>query len=381
MTEKSRTTCKTFYGPDGEAEHFIYVKTPEDGAFKDQLRAVEKLYAAALRLRGLPKGTAVFRRVFLSDILNQADLVRKSRLFPGPAESPVAVSLVQQMPLPGGKIALLAYHIQGRSSLGKRRLSKDHLLVKRNKLSHLWSTGLTAAGGAQEQTRGVFNGLARALKSQGGALRDNCVRTWLYLKNVDVFYQGMVDARRTLFIREGLTGKTHYIASTGIEGACGVQFGLVALDAYSVLGLDPRQVSYLNDFSRLCPTRDYNVTFERGTRIAYADRVHYFISGTSSIDAAGRTLYPGDVLRQLARACGNIGALLKSGGAALADLTHLIVYLRDPADQPRVQGYLNANFPGLPVAVVQGAVCRPSWLVEVEGLAVTKNDEPSLPSF
>ena len=58
------------------------------------------------------------------------------------------------------------------------------------------------------------------------------------------------------------------------------------MDAYSILDLASEQVSYLNDFDRLCPTTDYNVTFERVTRVAYADRSHHFISGTASIDRA-----------------------------------------------------------------------------------------------
>ena len=383
MHNKTEVSCKRFCGSNGTEEHFISVYAPAGLDFKDQLKAVKSGYAGAARDLGLGPDTAVFRRVFLSDVLNQGEQVRQSALSGTPPGSPVAVSIVQQPP-PGRKIALLAYHIRGGAPLVKRRLSKDHVVVKRNGLRHLWSTGLRAGHSAatpQEQTRAVFGGLVRALEGCGGTLRGNCVRTWIYMKDVDVFYQGMVDARRKLFLRQGLTGDTHYIASTGIEGACGGQFDLVGLDAYSILGLKARQVSYLNDFGRLCPTKDYNVTFERGTRIAYADRAHHFISGTASIDAAGKTVYAGDVLRQLARACGNIGALLKSGGAKLADLVYLIVYLRDPADLGSVESRLKKNFPGLPLIIVQGSVCRPGWLVEVEGLAVTKNDEPVLPSF
>ena len=31
--------------------------------------------------------------------------------------------------------------------------------------------------------------------------------------------------------------------------------------------------------------------------------------------------------------------------------------------------------------IVQGAVCRPQWLVEVEGIAIARHDEPTLPGF
>lgn len=381
MHSDSEVSVKTFRGTTGETEHFLYVKAPEGAGFEEQLKAVEDRYAASLKSLGLAPHTAVFRRVFLSDILNQADLVRQSGLFTG-----AAVSLVQQMPLAAGKLSLLAYHIQGQAPLVKQRLSGSHLLVKRNGLGHLWSTCLTAPGpnggvSAGEQTRAVFGDLVRTLDSSGATLREHCVRTWIYMKDVDLFYQGMVDARRELFARHGLTKDTHYIASTGIEGACGRQFDLVGMDAYSILGLEPRQVSYLNDLDRLCPAGNYKVTFERGTRIAYSDRAHCFISGTACIDKAGEILHPGDVLSQLVRTFENIEALLRSGKASLADLMYLIVYLRDPADFPRIAGYLKDNFPGLPLAVVQGAVCRPGWLVEVEGIAAAKNDAPSLPSF
>ncbi len=140
-------------------------------------------------------------------------------------------------------------------------------------------------------------------------------------------------------------------------------------------------MSFLNDFDRLCATKDYNVTFERGTRIAYSDRAHYFISGTASIDTAGRVVHPGDVLKQLDLALTNVEALLHSGSAGLDDMMHLIVYLRDPSDYAPVRCVLSARFPGLPVIIVQGAVCRPEWLIEVECIAVTANDEPALPAF
>jgi enamine deaminase RidA (YjgF/YER057c/UK114 family) len=191
----------------------------------------------------------------------------------------------------------------------------------------------------------------------------------------------MVDSRRKLFARHGMNGDSHYIASTGIEGACAHRHDLVAMDAYSILGLGPNQVSYLNDFDRLCLTKDYDVTFERGTRVAYADRVHSFISGTASIDSEGEVVHRGNVMRQLDRALENVDALLMSGDARLEDMKYLIVYLRDPTDYPGINQYLSDHLPEMPVFIVEGAVCRPEWLVEVEGIAVAPNEDPALHAF
>src|SRR5579872_4889189 len=365
-------TSRRFGGENGAAEHFISIEAASGLSFVKQLHSVAERYAAARKGLRLAPESAVFRRIFVSDVLNQAAPVRASSLCGTAEEGPVSVSIVQQPPLPGAKVALLAYHLED-DGVAKRRISPHHMLVERRGLRHLWSTTLcagtdTGPASAAEQTRGIFDDLTDTLAGEGGTLRDHCVRTWVYLKDVDVFYQDMVRSRRDLFERQGLTADTHYIASTGIEGACAHRYDLVAMDAYSILGLEPGQMSYLNDFDRLCPTRNYGVTFERGTRIAYADRAHHFISGTASIDSDGAVVHPGDVLRQLERALGNVDALLRSGGATLHDMMHLIVYLRDSSDFPSVKACLAERFSDLPTLVVHGAVCRPDWLVEVEGI-------------
>jgi len=382
VTNERTVSSRSFLGGAGDGEHFIVVEAPAGGTFEQQLHGVLELYGQEQQRLGLAPESAIFRRVFLSDALNQAALVRDSALL----EASVAVSIVQQPPLPGSKIALLAQHVTGQAPLRKTRLSPRHLLVEKNGKRHLWSTRLCCgdrdtAVSSESQTRAIFDDLVGALEQFGATLADHCVRTWIYMKDVDVFYKGMVDCRRDLFNRHGLTANTHYIASTGIEGACAHRYDLVSMDAYSDLDLKPEQIFYLNDFERLCPTKKYNVTFERGTRIAYADRAHHYISGTASIDNAGDVVHPGDVLRQLDRAVENTDALLRSGAATLNDMMYLIVYLRDAADYPGVRKYLHDRIPQAPTVIVEGAVCRPAWLVEIEGVAVTAHHAPDLPAF
>jgi enamine deaminase RidA (YjgF/YER057c/UK114 family) len=386
MLAATDAATTSFRGTTGGAEHFILLQPPAELPLAAQIEHVEHGYAEACAALGLPPDSAVFRRIFLSDAPNQAAQVQDSRLFCDPEAGPVAVSIVQQPPLPGAKLALLAYHLQDAELVRKQRLSPNHLLVEKNGTRHLWSTRLCtgatdAPTSTASQTSEVFANLIGTLSRQGGTLRENCVRTWIYVKDVDVFYQEMVASRTALFQCHGMTRDTHYLASTGIEGACSHRYDTVLMDAYSNLDLDPDQVSYLNDFDRLCATKDYNVTFERGTRIAYADRTHHFISGTASIDNVGRVVHPGDVLRQLGRALDNVDALLGSGGAGLGNMTHLLVYLRDPADFGRVEACVRERFSDLPVLILRGAVCRPDWLIEVEGIGITAADLPDLPSF
>jgi len=382
VTRPSPASCRSFHGASGGSEHYICIEARAGGSFHEQLEFVQERYREIRKDLGLAPETAVFRRVFLSDVLNQAEAVRQSPL----VEDDVAVSIVQQLPLPDTKIALLAHHIVDKTPLAKERLSPRHLLVTKNGQRHLWSTRLCCSDhdtsiSSEKQTREIFDNLIRTLGNFGANLADHCVRTWLYMKDVDVFYKGMVDSRREVFDEQGLTAETHYIASTGIQGACAHRYDLVSMDAYSNLDLVKGQTSYLNDFDRLCPTADYSVTFERGTRVAYADRAHHFISGTASIDNAGDVVHPGDVLRQLERALENTDALLRSGAATLHDLMYLIVYLRDAADFQAVNAYLREILPELPMVIVEGPVCRPAWLIEIEGVAITGDLAPHLPSF
>lgn len=386
MSQEPAIAIKSFCGPLGGAEHFILATAPARGDLPVRIAALEDAYGEAQRALGLGAGTAVFRRLFASDLLTQSKLVKASGLADSAPADPVAVSFVQQPPLPEAKIALLAYHIADPRGIVKNRISPHHLLVEKRGRRHLWSSGLCAAADERadsvgRQMRAAFEELIAALGRQGACLRDHCLRTWIYLKDIDVFYSGMVEARRSVFAAEGLNEATHYIASTGIEGACTHRFDLVMLDAYSAPDLVPGQVTYLNNFDHLCAPGDYGVAFERGSRIAYADRTHYFISGTASIDRAGRVVHPGKVLHQLDHALENVAALLHAGGAKLDDLTYLLVYLRDPLNYVAVAAHLAERFVELPRLIVQGAVCRQEWLVEIEGFAIGAADDPALPAF
>ncbi|MDD5587018.1 MAG: Rid family hydrolase [Alphaproteobacteria bacterium] len=392
MKDNGGIRIKSFRGKSGGAEHFMVIGTDGRGALADQIAQIEERYAEAQKTLGLAPETAIFRRIFLSDAINQAPVVRQTGLMGDPRKNPVAVSIVQQPPLPGSKIGLLAYHIESAGPLKKRRLkstrsSDSHVLVEKNNIRHLWSTCLCAGAHAatspvEVQTHEAFKDLIESLTSQKANLRDHCVRTWIFMKNVDAFYRGMVNARYEVFAKEGLGSKTHTIASTGIEGACEHQFDLMSMDAYSVPDLKPGQMTYLNDYSRLSRTEVYNVNFERGTRVAWADRALHIISGTASIDGTGKTMYyDGDVMRQAERMFGNVDALLRAGSATIDDMMHMIVYLRDPADHARIDAYMNERFASIPYIIVEGAVCRPDWLIEVEGMAIAANDEPDLPVF
>lgn len=386
MESSETVAIKSYRQNPGGGEHFIVVDPPYGLSIEEQIAYVEERYDEAQRELSLPHGSAIFRRLFVSDIVNQSALLERSTLFSDKDGSPVAISFIEQQPLSQAKLSLLAYHVSDPLGVSKRRLTPHHVVVEKKGVSHLWTTGICASADEKpspvsQQTRELFRDVVGTLDCLGGNLLNNCVRTWIYVKDVDVFYNDMVTSRRELFLQEGLSAETHFIASTGIEGACAHRFDMVTMDAYSILGLLPKQISYLNDFNYLCQANDYNVTFERATRISYSDRAHLFVSGTASIDNAGRVVHVGDVLRQFDRTIENVGALLRAGSATLDKLMYIIVYLRDPADYSKISLALAERLPGIPAVVVKGRVCRPEWLIEIEGVAIVENSNEDLPRF
>ena len=228
---------------------------------------------------------------------------------------------------------------------------------------------------------GIFQDYGALLAHKGLSLADQAIRTWIFVRDVDCNYNGVVKGRREYFESIGLTSDTHFIASTGIEGRAPDWHHLVEMDAYSVNGLKKGQLDYLYAADHLSPTADYGVTFERGATVTYGDRKQVYISGTASIDSKGKTLYEGDVRKQAGRMLENVGALLAEAGAGFRDIAMAIVYLRDPADYPAVKAILEKACPGLQAVDVHAPVCRPAWLVEMECIALTPAGNPAFPAF
>lgn len=173
-------------------------------------------------------------------------------------------------------------------------------------------------------------------------------------------------------MEQGLTPETHYIASTGIGGSPYDPKALVQLDSYAMTGFEPQQQRYLYGLSHLNRTIEYGVTFERATLMQYGDRNHVFISGTASINHKGEVMYVGNVQQQTFRMWENVETLLNEGGMSYEDVMQIIVYLRDSADYEMVKGMFDQKFPHIPTVFTLAPVCRPTWLIEMECIAVKK---------
>jgi enamine deaminase RidA (YjgF/YER057c/UK114 family) len=373
-----------FRGASGVEECHLVVQPTVYGSIDAQLGWVEQAYHEALADAGLDPATAVFRRFFCSDPVNQAPaLAGRPFATPQRPDTPCAVSWVGQPPAPPAKVALWAYHISDPAGPLDKHQEGASLTLRRGPLAHHWTTGLACPCDAdsEAQTRGVLAHYEQFLGAHGLSLADHVLRTWFFVQNVDANYGGLVTARRELFAARGLTADTHYIASTGIEGRSAEVAAKVVLDAYAVSGVRPEQIEHLHAPDHLSPTHIYGVTFERATALTFRDRRHVMISGTASIDRHGAIVHPGDVSRQLDRTLENVEALLAQAGATLADMGVFLVYVRDPSDFPIACQRMRERVGDAPMAVVVAPVCRPGWLIEVEGMALVAGDSPGLPGW
>jgi enamine deaminase RidA (YjgF/YER057c/UK114 family) len=301
----------------------------------------------------------VFKRYFVSDAVNQVDFLHHN--------DNVAVSIVEQAPLNGCKVSVWAYFVQDCSVYE----DSGTYIMTRPAYKHLYNTQLhTPLTDEEAETRSIFESYVNSLAEHDCTLKNNCIRTWIYVQGVDIHYSGMVKERRRFFENEGLTPETHFIASTGIEGRYTNPKSLTLMDAYAIAGIKTEQVKYLQATTHLNPTLEYGVTFERATSVDYGDRRHVFISGTASIKNKGEIMYPSEILKQTERTFENISTLLKQSETQMNDVMQMIVYLRDIADYDLVSEYVATNYTTTPYVIVLAPVCRPGWLVEVECIAI-----------
>lgn len=392
----------SLFEPEGKLpEYHIIIHVNEQTLRFDAQKEILVSAYGELMNEYLPQSRPLFKRYFMSDITNQIGSVKKSEAA-FPEKLRCATSYIGQPPLDGRKISLWVYCISGGEIKNRPYALRcgepsqeiptcpaesavsdetahaaiqyaDETRFEHNGYTHMWNGGLECRGGdSADQTMQLLNTYEEHLLETGATLKDNCIRTWFFVQNVDVNYAGVVTARKANFITQGLTENTHYIASTGIEGKSADARTLVHLDAYSLTGIESGQQQYLYAPTHLNPTYEYGVTFERGVRVKYGDRSHIYISGTASIDNKGQVMYKGDIEAQTHRMWENVNTLLREGGATFADVAKMLVYLRDVADYKTVRKMFDMKFPDTPKEYLLAPVCRPAWLIEMECVAITR---------
>lgn len=211
-----------------------------------------------------------------------------------------------------------------------------------------------AAGTPGEQTAAVYAALAARLELK------RCARTWLWLDRVNDWYSDLNRARTACFRREGLIAgerALHLPASTGIGLA--PPAGRIALEGLAPLVGTPRLLAAAG---RQDSAFAYGSAFSRASVVEGPLGRTVLVSGTASIDAAGRTLFPHQRSEQVAETVRCVTAVLAGLGASPADIVQGVAYAVDPA----TAAVWRSAAHGWPLAVVLADVCRPDLTFEIE---------------
>ena len=335
--------------------NFSFICPQCGGNFAEALSSLFSRIQLFLQKEAFEGRKAVLVRFFLSDAQNQADALKTALSafrWPSPAggnAAAPAISIVEQPPLDRSRVTALVSTASSRPEwmFHSLRLTEDE------------ASGLDSYA----QARLLWDKYLDIIRPMGLELRTHCVRTWIYVRDIDSNYAGVVKARNDVFGLQGLSHLSHYIASTGIGGATECRNAVVAMDFLTYPGISEHDKTYLKALTHLSPTHDYGVAFERGVKLSDG---HIYISGTASIDKHGQVLYPGDITAQTDRLLENIQQLLAEGGSSLDKVPYFIIYLRDISEYERVDAYMQRRFPAVPRVILEARVCRPAWLIEME---------------
>jgi enamine deaminase RidA (YjgF/YER057c/UK114 family) len=215
-----------------------------------------------------------------------------------------------------------------------------------------------------EQAREVFETMEAGLAAAGMDFT-HVIRTWFYLDDILAWYEEFNRVRTDFYAeRRVFDGVVPASTGVGIRGLAGA--ALVAdLLAVRPKGAEVRVVSVPSPLQ--CCAREYGSSFSRAVEVSRPGLRRLYVSGTASIDAAGRTLYAGDVGRQVAETMGVVGAILDSRGMSWSDAAGGVAYFRRPEDAPVLAAYIRGHgLPALPLALTPGGICREELLFELE---------------
>jgi enamine deaminase RidA (YjgF/YER057c/UK114 family) len=221
----------------------------------------------------------------------------------------------------------------------------------------------------------------RAIRSAEAVLRasgmsyQSVARTWFYLADILSWYDAFNTARSAVYTEFGIMpqpgGRQLLPASTGIRaaapggGACSLD--LLAIDAPD--GQGPA-VQLLRNPSQK-EAFHYGSAFSRAAVIRGAKDTLIELSGTASIDEAGRSVHLGDIRPQVRCTLDKVAALLAQAPAALKDLSACTIFIKhaEHADATR-EVFAEYGLEPFPGVYVVADVCRDDLLFEIDGEAL-----------
>lgn len=382
----SSTVLRRFTGP--VADELAILCRPEAGS-RDAVHQAESVYRALAAL--LAAHHASFRdlaseTLFLRDLRHELPLVlgARKRILADIGQSSCAPqpAFIQQAPVDQG----VSFELAGSAVIPRHRQAssvRDVMsgpscrcegcarsgarLVRLGDQTSLYTTNVYGAGGDTfAQALEMFYAAERLLEMGGMGFR-NVVRTWIQLRHIDRDYDTLNTARREFFRRRGVELRP---VSTGVQGVPFPDSHDFSMSLYALKAPRPLDVTSMSA-PTLNEAWSYGADFSRGLRIAEANKVALYVSGTASIDELGGTVHVGNFEAQVERMLDNIASLLAQQGATFDNVVSGVIYLRNPSDAPALRAMCRERgFDGFPCVLVEALLCRPELLCEAEAVAL-----------
>ncbi len=385
-TRGRSTVLRRFTGP--LAEEVAVLSRPSDGSLStlQQARGVYATLSDTLAALEAGSRHLAGETLFLRDIRRDLPQVLEARrqvlesvgrsdaaplpafIEQAPIDERVAFESMASLVIPRGKPAWSVSDAPVAPACGCAGCARSGVrLVRLGEQISLHSSNVYGSGASvHEQAREMFR-VAAGLLAQHGMEFSDVTRTWIQLRDIDRDYDALNAARREFFTDCGLSLRP---ASTGVGGAA---FPLEHACALSLQAIkSSRRVEKVGmSTPSLNEAWSYGADFSRGLRVVEENRVALHVSGTASIDGAGRSVHSGSFAAQAERMLDNIESLLGRQEAGFPDLLSAVTYLKRPEDAPALRTlFERRGIADLPCAIVRADLCRPELLCETEALAV-----------
>ena len=217
------------------------------------------------------------------------------------------------------------------------------------------------------QTAQALENLQIILAPAGFNLAD-VVRTWFFLDQILTWYDDFNRTRTKIYSEiKFRTGSLPASTGVGASNPAGAALALaawafrpLAKDAYAEEVASPLQ----------CPAPAYGSSFSRALETSTNTGRRLFISGTASIAPGGKTMWVGDVRKQIELTMDVVEGMLSSRGFDFKDLACATAYFRHATEARVFAEWLATNrLSHLPVVFAQCDVCRDDLLFELEAEA------------
>lgn len=382
QTSDALVAVRRVRGPTAD-ELFLLCRPGGGGA--DAARQLENAYGGlldALAAEGTGPEAVVSETVFFRDVREHLDAARAARARVLGRAGPPATTCIGQAPVDADallELAAVAVVPRSRGSSSSHDITRPAAcacafcapglrarVARLGEQTCLHTANIHGSGrDAFEEAYDMFR-VAEGLLAEAGMSFGDVIRTWIHLRDIDRDYDALNRARREFFRHCGLQRRP---ASTGVQGTPPAEAHDFSLSLYAVASPRPLDVTAMSTPS-LNEAWSYGADFSRGLRVVEPNQVALYVSGTASIDEAGRTIHAGDFAAQADRMLHNIASLLAKQGAGFQDVVSGVTYLKNPADAPALRSICRARgFDGFPCAAVEAPLCRPALLCEAEVVA------------